>query len=204
MPPRHGRAILLAPLRTFLRLFAAAQLLFWAAWWVGYAWLPETALRGRTGAALLPLERLPAGPRMLAVLGWNGLVAASFVAGANLIRVRRLPLGFVPPLAYWTLYGLLLGTGSFAGGPDGRLAPSLALVLGRAGFLELTAYLLVAAATAGWARWQQDGWLAGPLRPLAPPPLRATERALLVLAGALLVAAALREVGQWRAATGCC
>ncbi|MBX5477399.1 MAG: hypothetical protein IRZ18_09805 [Clostridia bacterium] len=192
------------PLRTFLKLFAAAQGLLWLAWWAGYAWFPEGALRARTISSALPLERFGPAGRVVAVLGSNVLAAALFVAGANLLRVRRLPLGFLPPLVYWGLYGLLLGTNSFATPLPERPAPSLAAVLARVGFMELTAYVLVAAATAGWARWRQDSWLGGPVRGLDPRPLRAPEYTMLALAGVLLVCAALREVSQWCGAPGSC
>ncbi|MFO7246568.1 MAG: hypothetical protein FWJ62_07680 [Thermaerobacter sp.] len=135
-----------APLRTLVVLLIAAHALFWSAWWLGFSLLPEGVLRGSSAASLLPLERLGAVPRALAVLAWNAAVAALLVAGANLVRVGRLPLGVLPPLYYWTLYGLLLGTNSFATPLPERVAPSLAVLLGRAGVLELHAYLLVAAA----------------------------------------------------------
>ncbi|MBE3590649.1 MAG: hypothetical protein IMW98_07495 [Firmicutes bacterium] len=202
--PLDERLAPLAPLRTFLQLFASAQGLFWLAWWAGYAWLPEGVLRGRMLPAALPLERLDTAGRVVAVLGWNVLAAAVFVAGANRLRVRRLPLGFVPPLVYWGLYGQLLGTNSFVPPLPERPAPSLATILARSGFMELTAYVLVAAATAGWSRWCQESWLGGPVRRLDPRPLRAPEYTMLAVAGVLLAAAALREVSQWCGASGGC
>lgn len=194
----------MASLRTFLKLFVAAQGLFWLAWWTGYAWLPQGALRAHTISSALPLERFDAVGRAAAVLGWNVVVAAAFVAGANLLRVRRLPLGFIPPLFFWGFYGLLLGTNSFSIPLPERPVPSLATVLARSGVMELTAYVLVAAATAGWARWRQENWLGGAVRRLEPRPLRAPEYAMLAVAGVLLVGAALREVSQWCGAAGSC
>ena len=190
--------------RTLVRLFAVAQALFRLAWWFAYRWLPEGVLRGGTGASALPLERLSFWPRLLGIIAWNTLAAGLLVAGANRLQVRRLPLGFVPPLAYWLLYGLLLGSNSFATPLPARPAPSLALALQRSGLLELTAYLLVAAATARWARWRQEGWLWGPVRPLSPAPLGAGERGMLVAAAGLLIAAAARETLMWCAAAGGC
>jgi hypothetical protein len=189
---------------TFAGLLGVAQVLFWTAWWVAYRILPEGALRGRTGAAALPLEHLEPVPRALAVLAWNALTAGAFVAGANLWRVRRLPLGFVPAVTYWILYGLMLGSNSFALPLTERPAPSLAVLLGRSGILELTAYLLVAAATADRARWLQEGWWGGRVRRLEPRPLGAVHRGMVLLAAVLLVAGAVREVAQWCAAAGGC
>lgn len=193
-----------SPIVTFAGLFGVAQVLFWTAWWVAYRILPTGALSGRTGAAALPLEHLEPVPRALAVLAWNALVAGAFVAGANLWRVRRLPLGFVPALAYWMLYGLILGSNSFALPLAERPAPSLAVLLGRSGILELTAYLLVAAATADRARWLQEGWWRAHVRRLEPRPLGAVHRGMILLAAVLLVAGTVREVAQWCAAAGGC
>lgn len=200
----HGRQAPFAPVLTFAALLAAAQALFWAAWWFGYRFLPEGALRGRTGAAALPLENLDPLWRALAVLAWNAFAACVFVAGANLLRVRQLPLGFVPPLAYWAMYGLILGTNSFAVPMAERPTPSPALFFQRSGVLELTAYLVVAAATAGRARWRQEGWLGGPVKRLEPRPPQPVERVMLALAAVLLIAGAVREVAQWCGAAGGC
>lgn len=189
---------------TFLRLYAVAQALFWFAWWMGYTFLPEGVLRGHTVAGMLPLERLGGVVRVAAAIsGWNALAATVFVAGANLLRVRQLPLGFVSTLVWWVLYGLMLGTNSFGTPLAERSEPSLGILLSRAGIFELTAYVLVAAATAASARWSQEHWLSGPVRPLKPRPLELSERFLLVLAAALIVGGALREASQLCTRTGC-
>ncbi|HEX6988223.1 MAG TPA: hypothetical protein VF282_02040 [Bacillota bacterium] len=193
-----------SPLRTLLLLVVVAQVLFWGAWWLGYTLLPEGVLRNTSGAAVVPLERLGGVARALAVLAWNGAAATLFVACANLLRVRRLPLGTIPPLAYWTLYGLLLGTNSFAAPAPERLAPSLAVLLNRAGVLELNAYLLVAAATAGRARWEQQAWWGGATRRVQPEPLGPAGWAMLAAAALLLIAGAVRETLMWCAAGGGC
>lgn len=198
------RARPFSPLRTLLLLIVIAQALFWSAWWFGYTFLPEGILRNSSGAALLPLERLSGVPRALAVLAWNGAAATFFVAGANRLRVGRLPLGIIPPLVYWTMYGLLLGTNSLAVAGLGRQAPSLAVLLSRSGILELNAYLLVAAATAGWARWEQRSWWRGPTRRLEPQPVGPVGWIMVAAAALLLIAGAVRETIMWCAAEGGC
>lgn len=182
---------------TFVRLYVVAQALFWCAWWVSYTFLPKGVLRGQFVAGMLPLERLGGVATVAAaILGWNALAATIFVAGANLLRVRQLSLGFVSTLIWWILSGLLLGTNSFSTRLPERPAPSLDVLLGRAGIFELTAYVLVAAATGTAARWSQEHWLGRPVRPLTPQPLGRPERFLLVLAAMLIVGGALREASQ--------
>lgn len=187
----------------WLRAVVYSQALFWGAWWAGYLWLPEGALRGSSGASMLPIDHLPPVSRTLAVIAWNLLWMLLFAAGANLMQVRRWPLGLTAVLAMWLIYGLVLGTNSFAVPLPARPSPSLALVLQRSGFLELSAYLLTALATAPIARWRQDGWLSGRMERIAPAPLAPRDRLLLALAVLLVGTGAMREVIQWCGASGC-
>lgn len=195
---------MMARLRQWGRAFGLSQLLFWGAWWIGYLWLPEGLLRGGSIASQLPLEELGLWERTLGIIGWNGLWALLFAAGANLVRVRDWPMGFTAVLAMWGLYGLVLGTNSFAEPLPVRPAPSLLLVLQRSGFFELLAYLLVAGATAGLGRWSQDGWLYGKVRRLLPERLSPHDWLMLVAALLIMAFAAAREAIQWCAATGTC
>ncbi len=204
-PSRHeAPSEPLRPLPALLALIGAGQVLFWSAWWLGYRWLPEGALQGKAMAANLPLEALPLLPRMAAIFLWNALWAAAFAGAANLLRIRRLPLGFVPVLALWTLYGLFLGTNSFSTPLPVRPAPSPELALQRAGVFELTAYTLMAGATVNLARWRQEGWLTGRVRRLTPLPLQRQNWVLLALAAVLLAGAAIRETLAWCGQTGGC
>lgn len=117
--------------------------------------------------------------------------------GSNLIQWVRLPLGFIPALTAWAHYGLLLGTNSFAIPLTARAAPSLSLVLHRAGPYELTAYVLVAAATAQWSRWRQVGWTSGPIEPLQPARLGHIEWGMLSVAAVLMLVGAWVETVGW-------
>jgi hypothetical protein len=190
-------------MRTLLSLWCVAHLFFVGAWLLGYWLLPEGALRGVGVAANLPLEHLAFWLRFLGTVGANGLVGL-MVALTNRVQWVRLPLAVVPVLGYWVHYGLLLGSNSFAVPLPNRVPPLSPAVLERAGYYELTAYLLVAVATAGWARWRQTGWLAGQVERLEPAPLRRMEYALLTLACLLIGVGAFIETAQWcRAAGGC-
>jgi hypothetical protein len=190
-------------LRRLAGLFALAVGLLWLAWWVGYHWLPEGLLAGKNLAGNLPLEHLSRWPRAAAIFGWNLLWAGVFAGAANLLRVRRWPLGFTAVLGLWLLYGLTLGTNSFAEPLAVRPAPSLTLLLQRSGIFEMSAYLLIAVATARQARWEQARWWGGPLERLSPPPLVWGERALIVMGLLLLVGAAVRETLMWCQQAGC-
>lgn len=190
-------------LRRLVRLFALAFALLWLAWWVGYHWLPEGLLAGKGIAPNLPMEHLPLWPRAAAIFGWNLLWAGLFAGAANLVRVRQWPLGYAAVLGLWLLYGLTLGTNSFAEPLATRPAPSLALLFQRAGIIEMTAYLLITAGTARQARLEQARFWGGPVKRVSPPPLVWGERALLVLGILLLAGGAVREAVMWCRAAGC-
>lgn len=193
----------MALLSRLVGLYALAFALLWLAWWAGYHWLPESVLAGKTPAANLPLEHLPLWPRAAGIFAWNLVWAGLFAGAANLVRVRRLPLGCVAVLALWVLYGLTLGTNSFAEPLAVRPAPSLALLLQRAGIIEMSAYLFVTVATARQARLEQASFWGGPVKRLSPPPLTRGEWALIVLGLLLLAGAAAREAVMWCRAAGC-
>ncbi|HEY8477756.1 MAG TPA: hypothetical protein VIN09_12910 [Chloroflexota bacterium] len=188
-------------MRIFVLLWTGSQAAFWLAWGIGYFFLPDQSVRGAGLAFYLPLETLPFERRVAGIVLWNAVIAA-LVAGANLVRWGRLPLGVLPVVSYWVHYGLLLGTNSFAVPTLHRAAPSIATLLQRSGLFELTAYTLVAAATFEWGRWRQTGLLWGPLERLHPQGLRRSHVLLLLLAMLLLIGAAVREAATWMAVTG--
>lgn len=119
--------------------------------------LCETLDRGKRGRALFGALGGWAAIAGRIVL-YNWCVAGGFVAGANLVRVGHFPLGYIPVLAHWGLYGLFLGSDSFAHTQDGRLLPSVAVLVGRSGFVEMTGYTLLAAATTGLFLYRQASW----------------------------------------------
>ena len=180
-------------MRTFVYLWLPGLVLCWLAWTFGYYLLPEGALRGAALSAEIPIEALGVWQRAATILGWNVAVCLIFIAGANLLWWVSLPLGYVPVVYFWVLYGLLLGTNSFGVPMPEQVAPDVATFLQRAGFYEITAYTLVAAATARWARWRQTGWLSGSIKRLAPGRLSTESYVMFAVALSLLVFSALRE-----------
>jgi hypothetical protein len=174
------------------------------AWEIGFAVLPEHALRGVFPGAGLSTGN-GAAQAALRILLYNVLAGGGLIVLANLFRVRSLPLGYVPAAYHWTLYGLLLGTNSFAVDRGARLAPSLPGLVAGSGFLEISAYTLVAAATAGIYLWRQEKLLtltADRVRGLRDVRLRRGEWALLAVALGLLVVANVREARGLPAASG--
>lgn len=132
----------------FLTLFVLGTVIFVLAWTVSYLFLPEGVLRGRTGAAILAGDEAAGSfvAEWIKIMALNVVVGAVIVAGNRILRYKRFPLGYLPPLVWYTLYGVFLGTNSFSLPMADRMAPSLA-VLGRSGPYEMAAYMLVAVAT---------------------------------------------------------
>ncbi|MCC6190327.1 MAG: hypothetical protein IT318_14960 [Anaerolineales bacterium] len=153
-PGRPGRLVHPRLAVRFGSLLAIGLLVFVSAWALGYWGLPEGLLRGRNAAAVLAGQA--AAPSF--VREWGRLLAVNLLMGSiialanGLLRVNGLPLGYLIPLVWFGMYGLTLGTNSFAIPLPARMAPSLA-VLGRSGLYELAAFTLAAAATSGLSRY---------------------------------------------------
>lgn len=145
-------------LRRFVTLWAAGLVVHYAAWLLGYRFLPEGVLRGVFWSSNLPLEGGGAWTAAGRIILFNGVIAAGLILLANLFRVKDFPLGYLPVLVHWALYGLFLGTDSFSYPQGGKIAPSLSGLVGRIGFAEITGYTLVAAATAVLYQFRQTSW----------------------------------------------
>ena len=130
-----------------------------AAWTLGYLLLPEGLLAGRTGAAVLAGGDLAGGSvaleavRLLAI---NLAVVSFAIIAPNLIRQGGYPLGYSSLAVITAVFGVTIGTNSFAVSLGGKLAPSLA-VFGSSGLYEIAAYALAAAATVSLVRWEVVG-----------------------------------------------
>lgn len=161
------------------------------AWTVAFNLLPEGALEGVFLSSRLPVAGGSEGGTLLRILTVNLLLGCGLVAAANLIRVGRFPLGYLPALAHWGLFGLILGSGSFAVERPAR-PPSLIALLASRGCWEILAYSIVAAATVGLFLYRQRSWLDWRTRrerTLGEVSLSSLEWGSLVLAAVLLAAA---------------
>ena len=136
--------------------------------------------------------------RTLCHILFNLVGGCGITVAANLISAKSIPLGYLYPLVQVSLFGIFLGTNSFAISQGGRLFPSLTLVTG-AGFYELTAYILVAAATAKLTLWNQTGLLGGSLERIKKThkiKLARSELSVLAFGVLLLLAAAVIEASS--------
>jgi uncharacterized membrane protein SpoIIM required for sporulation len=166
------------------------------AWFVAYYFLPYEVLKG-----VFPSSYLPWGNSFLsaffAIFLFNLVVGCGITVAANLISAKSIPLGYLYPSVQVCLFGIFLGTNSFATSQGGRLFPSLTLVTG-AGFYELTAYVLVAVATAKLTLWNQTALLGGSLeriKKMQKLELTRAELFVLVFGVLLLLVAAAIEAG---------
>jgi len=164
------------------------------AWLVAYYFLPYEVLKG-----VFPSAYLPLGSSFLsaffAIFLFNLVVGCGFTVAANLISAKSIPLGYLYPSVQVILFGIFLGTNSFAISQGSRLFPSLTLVTG-AGFYELTAYILVAVATAKLTLWNQTGLLGGSLERIKKRQeieLARSELFVLIFGISLLLAGAVIE-----------
>jgi hypothetical protein len=187
----------------FLTLYALAVVLFLTAWTLSYYLLPEGFLKGRTGTQALAgseaadtflLEWL----RIFAI---NLGVGTFFVVALNVIKSPRgYPMGYWIPLAWAMIYAITLGTNSFTFPlPNGPMPPSFS-VLTRSGPYEIGAFILAAASTLAFSRYQLWGrWPRQRLDTIAQAkrlPMQKQDWAALVLAFLILAAANAWEAYQ--------
>lgn len=140
-------------------LWGVGILLNLSAWWIGHAFLPERALQGLFPAGRVLPEDGSWGHVFVFILFYNAVIAGGLIIGANLLRVGWFPLGYLPLLAHWLLFGLFLGTNSFGVSKEAKLSPSLLHLTGTTGFIEISAYTFLAAASSGLFLYRQQSWM---------------------------------------------
>ena len=143
----------------FPALLVADAAVLIAAWTMGYLLLPEGLLAGRTGAAILAGGDLVGGSVALEaarLLVINLAVVACAIIAPNLIRQGGWPLGYSSLAVITAVFGVTIGTNSFAVSLGGKVPPSLE-VFGSSGLYEIAAYALAAASTVSIVRWQVVG-----------------------------------------------
>ena len=155
----------------FPALLVADAAVLIAAWTMGYLLLPEGLLAGRTGAAILAGGDLVGGSVALEaarLLVINLAVVACAIIAPNLIRQGGWPLGYSSLAVITAVFGVTIGTNSFAVSLGGKMPPSLE-VLGSSGLYEIAAYALAAAATVSIVRWEVVGPKAVRVAPATDP-----------------------------------
>ena len=132
----------------FIGLYLLSLILLFLSWLIAYYFLPEALLRGRT--ALSSLAGDSAASSMLLeffkIFILNILAFSVIIAGNYILRVKYFAFGYLVPLAWTILYGLTLGTNSFAIPVAEKLAPGWRVFL-RSGPYEIMAAVLLAVAT---------------------------------------------------------
>lgn len=125
------------------------NLLLFAAWAIGYLFLPEGILRGKTAASAISNVLSDKSVWVLTgqILLWNGLVAFALTPLAARFVIDRFPLAYLIGFGNAVLFGLYLGTNSMKYHPPSPPAPSLTIFRSN-GAWEIAAYLTVAAALA--------------------------------------------------------
>jgi hypothetical protein len=132
----------------FFTLYLLGLALFFAAWTLSYLILPEGLIRG-----ISPLAGMAGDTaadtllkEFLIIFGVNLLGFLAIIISNLLLRVRTISFGYLVPLAWMIMYGLILGTNSFSLPLGEPMAPTLA-VFGRSGLYEMMAAALLAVAT---------------------------------------------------------
>lgn len=189
--------------RRVLWLYGLYMLLSNAAYLFGYTLLPEGVMRGTPYVAAGRVVSSAAsswGEFGLTLLFNLGLVVLMSVL-LNLNQVRGFPMGYILPISLGLVSGLISGTNSFAASDLRQYNARDGMALGLSiGGVEMLAYILVIAATAGlgvyqyrsWWRWR-GAWAPVKLRRLRDVRLSGSEIVCLALGIVLLIAAAYRE-----------
>lgn len=157
----------------FLSLYLLGLALFFASWNLSYLFLPEGILRGT-----LPFTKLAGAEaagsllkEFFTIFGVNLLGFLAIIIGNYILRVRSIAFGYLIPLAWMAMYGLILGTNSFSIQLAEPLAPTLA-VFGRSGLYEMAAAIILVPAASGLYPQAAGGHPLYYRTPLQPPLLQ--------------------------------
>ena len=180
----------------FVTLYGIGMLLFFISWMVAYYYLPEGFLRGIGIFGALAGDKAAGNMviEFLKIFGLN-LLGWSFVLFGNyILRVNYFSFGYLIPLAWMIMYGIILGTNSFSIPLKESLAPSLG-VFSRSGLYEMMAVTLFAVATHSISVNHSDSFFSKsksiPKDKRAP--FKKEDGIAIVIAVFILAEAALRE-----------
>lgn len=137
----------------FLSLYLTGILLFLVAWTLSYLLLPEGIIQGKNLASQISGGEAATSmaKEFIKIFAYN-LFACSLIIAANLtLKIKEYPLGYLIPLIWFIMYGMMLGTNSFTISIGEPMRPSFA-VIKRSGIYEIMAYCMIAAATYSLSR----------------------------------------------------
>lgn len=180
----------------FLSLYLLGLALFFASWTLSYLFLPEGIIRG-----VLPFTKLAGAEaagsllkEFFTIFGVNLLGFLAIILGNYILRVRSIAFGYLIPLAWMAMYGLILGTNSFSIQLAEPLAPTLA-VFGRSGLYEMAAAVLLAVATNSISANRSETFRSSstPVPKLERSSLKPEQWIAVAVSILILATAALRE-----------
>ncbi len=132
----------------FLTLYLLSLILFIISWILAYLILPEGAIRG---LGILPgMAGEEASDTLfnefITIFGLNTAGWIIIIVGNYILKVKKFSFGYLIPIAWMIMYGIVLGTNSFSISIGEKMAPSLN-VFGRSGIYEMMAGCLFAVST---------------------------------------------------------
>jgi hypothetical protein len=147
------------PIR-FGSLLAVVLVIFLSAWTLSYLFLPEGILRGRNVAQVLAGNDLAGGSiwlEWLRIFAINLGVMLILIIGPNIFQTEGgFPLGYSSISLLAVIFGVTLGTNSFALSLGGKLLPTTA-IFESSGLYEIIAYVLAATATTSISKYRLIG-----------------------------------------------
>ena len=144
----------------FITAWLIGTVILFAAWLISDVWLPDKFFLFLPGFAISPIEcEIGSVVLTLKTFGWNFILTGGLCIFASLFAVGRFPYGYVVPWILFALYGGMLGTDSFICS-NSLDAPGLdiSILWTRAGFREITGYLLIPAVMANLYLWRQKSF----------------------------------------------
>jgi hypothetical protein len=144
----------------FGALLGMVVIVLLGSWALSYLFLPEGILRGRTAAQVLAGDDLAGGSvwlEWLRLFAINLGIMLLVMVAPNLLRTEGdYPLGYCTVTLVAAVFGVTIGTNSFALALGGKLPPTLA-VFGSSGLYEIAAYVLATTATISIAKYRLVG-----------------------------------------------
>jgi hypothetical protein len=144
----------------FITSWLIGTLILLAAWFISDTSLPDKFFKFLPGMAISPIEcDIGSLSETIKTFAWNLLLTGGFCIATSLFAVGRFPYGYVVPWIIFGVYGGMLGTDSFnCSNPLNSVGIDISILWKRAGFREITGYLLIPAAMANLYMWRQKSF----------------------------------------------
>jgi len=166
------------------------------AWFFAYVLIPDAALKGIFPSSSFINDQSTFGGTLIFILAYNILFACGLIILANLTRIGSFPLGYFIVFYHWIVYGLFLGSNSFDLTKGNKIFPSFSHLISSVGFLEISAYTFIAAASINIYMYQQKTFWTfkvKKIRMIRQVRLAKYEYAVIALACAMIIIAGFRE-----------